>query len=870
MKRFPIKYRLASIILIMFVPLTAFSVYHYFEMAAHEKAAMTALNIRSIQSISGDLDDLIDMSFGMVKTLSLHPVVLARNAGGSDRLFRSALGSFPFQMNILAADMRGDNYGSAVGGPSETRRLNYADMDWFRSAARGEAIVGNLHFSKLFRTPSVMIAGPVRDAGGRQVGVLGMPLSLEKMRERILETYHLPPDYFVVLTDSKGTVLIDTRSKEAGGMDLHDVPLARAARSSGSGSDEGEWADGTRMMMSFATVGRAGWKVMALVPVRKAYHHAYIMSRNYIVAFVIVGLLAVALSIIPSSRISLNLSKLIKGLGEVERGNLSYEIKLNSIDELGEVADAFNRMAKKRRGAEEGIRKSESFLSSVLEGIGEGVIVIDGDYRIIMANKGYCSQVKIGCDEIIGRHCYELSHHRGEPCHAREPGCECAVKKCFETGEHYRAIHTHFDRDGKPIYVETNAYPLRDASGSVVSAVETLVDITEKKSLEAQLLHAQKMEAVGTLAGGVAHDFNNILTAIIGYATLLQLKMQKDDPAISFVENILSSSERAANLTQSLLAFSRKQVVTKQPVKVNDVIMRVERLLHRLIGEDINLRANLTGRDTTVLADAAQLEQVLMNLATNARDAMPDGGVLSIETDIADVDHEYVRIHGYGREGLYARITVSDTGAGMDHETQARIFEPFFTTKGSGKGTGLGLSIVYGIIKSHGGYINCYSEPGVGATFRIYLPLVKAEVAASEAARTAMSPRGTETVLLAEDNPEVRALVRSVLEDFGYGVIEAEDGEKAVSRFAENADRIDILLLDVIMPKKNGKEAYEEIMKMKPAIKAVFMSGYTADIIQRKGVMAEGLNLILKPVSPTDLLSKVREVLDVPGLPISR
>jgi CheY-like chemotaxis protein len=372
------------------------------------------------------------------------------------------------------------------------------------------------------------------------------------------------------------------------------------------------------------------------------------------------------------------------------------------------------------------------------------------------------------------------------------------------------------------------------------------------------------MEAIGQLAGGVAHDFNNILTAIIGYGSILHRKMEKNDPLRINVEHMLASADRAAHLTYSLLAFSRKQILDPRHVDLNDIIARVENLLRRVIGEDIELKTSLKKGPVTVNADSGQIEQVLMNLATNARDAMPRGGSFTIETDTLYLDEAFARVHGYGEAGAYALVSVTDTGTGMDEEMRKKIFEPFFTTKEVGRGTGLGLSIVYGIIKQHQGFINVYSEPGKGTAFKIYLPLLKPEIEKKMPAAVYEEepPRGTETVLVAEDDDAVRELSRAVLEESGYMVIEAKDGADAVDKFMKNRDAVRLVILDMIMPKKSGKEAYEEIKKTNPAIKTIFVSGYTADKLQREGLLEQGMELIIKPLGPGAFLKKVREVLD--------
>lgn len=330
----------------------------------------------------------------------------------------------------------------------------------------------------------------------------------------------------------------------------------------------------------------------------------------------------------------------------------------------------------------------------------------------------------------------------------------------------------------------------------------------------------------------------------------------------TYTSHILYSAQRASHLTQALLAFSRKQIINPKPVNLNDIILTFEKILSRIIGEDIELSTSLSEEDLIIMADATLIEQILMNLVTNARDAMPEGGNLIISTEKTRINSEFIHAHGFGKSGFYALVSVKDTGYGMDLKTQAKIFEPFFTTKETGKGTGLGLSVVYGIIKQHEGYINVYSEIGKGTIFRIYLPLIDKIIEGEQTTDISPLEGSLETVLLAEDDVEVRRLYKQILCEFGYEVLEADDGEQAVRLFHENKDRIALIIFDVIMPKKNGKEAYDEIKKINPNIKTIFTSGYTADIVHKKGILDEGLDFLSKPVSPQGLLKKVKEVLE--------
>ncbi|HMK61016.1 MAG TPA: ATP-binding protein [Dissulfurispiraceae bacterium] len=394
----------------------------------------------------------------------------------------------------------------------------------------------------------------------------------------------------------------------------------------------------------------------------------------------------------------------------------------------------------------------------------------------------------------------------------------------------------------------------------IISGVN--VDITERKDLEEQLRQAQKMEAVGVLAGGIAHDFNNIMSVILGFTELLHMMLASDDRVKSYLGQIMKAVERASRLTHSLLAFSRKQVMTISEIDINDLIARLSNLLVRVIGEDIELRTVLQHQSAKIMADSGQIEQIIMNLATNARDAMPNGGTLTIVTRTEDIGPAFCATHDCDKPGRYAVISVSDTGVGMDEETRKRIFDPFFTTKEPGRGTGLGLAMVYGIVRQHNGMIDVTSTLGKGTVFHIYLPIVQnvsTDNLETDAPKKIVG--GTETILVAEDDPTLRELSRMMLESYGYKVILAEDGEDAVSKYQELNDGIDLVILDMIMPKMSGLEAYKAIQKIRPHGKVVFLTGYTADKLQRTGFDSVDVEIITKPISQHDLLTIVRKVL---------
>ncbi len=505
-------------------------------------------------------------------------------------------------------------------------------------------------------------------------------------------------------------------------------------------------------------------------------------------------------------------------------------------------------------------RKAEYLIKDILDNMGEAIIVIDNDYKVISAKRAVCEQTGLPVEDILRKHCHQITHHSERPCF--DIGEECPIRATFITGESHSVTHVHYASDGKESYVEIRSYPIKDSSGRVRSAIETITDVTERRKFEEHLRQAQKMEAIGALTGGISHDFNNILTTILGYGEFIRDELEENSPLKKYIEMIISSGTKAARLTQSLLAFSRKQVIRPEPLKVNSVVGKMETMMSRLIGENIEISAELSDDPLVVMADSVQLEQVMMNLATNARDAMPEGGTILVKTETMEIDSMFIESHGFGKPGKYALISLSDNGTGMKENVLQHIFEPFFTTKEVGKGTGLGLSVVYGIIKQHEGFINVYSEPGIGTTYKILLPLLDAEVVEKPEQEIEKARKGTETLLIAEDDEAVRSMIVKTLTDFGYKVIEATDGEDAMEKFRENIDDVQLLMLDMIMPKKNGTEVLKAARQLRPGIKAMLISGYPADFIDKKIVPEEGLHLVNKPIFPTALLKKIREVFD--------
>ena len=518
-----------------------------------------------------------------------------------------------------------------------------------------------------------------------------------------------------------------------------------------------------------------------------------------------------------------------------------------------------SRRAEQAQGiAEEALRLSEQRFRELLENIHLASVILDTEGKVTFCNGFLLQLTGWSREDAMGADWCNLFL----PLEDRE-----RMRALFAEGLARGEIPAHHEnpivtRDGELRTVSWDNTVLHNTDGTLAGIASIGMDLTQHRALEEQLRQSQKMEATGLLAGGIAHDFNNILTVIIGYCSIMQMRMDQEDANRASVDQVLAAAERAAGLTRSLLAFSRKQVMNPHQVDLNAIVRHVEHFLRRVIGEDIALSADLHGEELYVLVDSSQIEQILMNLATNARDAMPGGGTLSISTQVAELD-PVMAGSGACPPGRYALLTVSDNGTGMNEETRGKIFEPFFTTKEVGKGTGLGLAMAYGTVMQHSGQISVDSEPGRGTSFRVYLPLVayQAPVPRQEASPFVLHT-GNELILVAEDEPAVRELVEGILVKFGYRVLLACDGEDAVAKFSAHRDEIDLVLLDMIMPKLSGKAAYDEITRLKPGVRAIFTSGYTADVISSKGELGPGMELVMKPVHPLLLLRKVREKLD--------
>jgi PAS domain S-box-containing protein len=505
-----------------------------------------------------------------------------------------------------------------------------------------------------------------------------------------------------------------------------------------------------------------------------------------------------------------------------------------------------------RRMAEAALVESERTFRSTFDEAPLGIAQATVDGRWIRVNRHLESILGWKSDELVGQSLFDVFHPDDLAL-----GLATTVSGAGDREERVRR------KDGQFVWIRLTISPVRSSSGEPRHLIVILEDVSERRRLEARLRESEKLEAIGRLAGGVAHDFNNLLTAIIGYAQLLAESLDHDDPKADDVEEIIKAAERSAALTGQLLAFSRKQVLVPAILDLNALVRETTVLLRRVIGEHIDLATVLAVDLEPVSADPTQVQQIVINLAVNARDAMPSGGHLTIETVNAVVDESDTQHQAVSEPGRYVMLSVSDTGVGMDADTKLRVFEPFFTTKEQGRGTGLGLATVYGIVKQSGGFIGVYSEPRQGATFRVYLPAVpgaKATVARRE--RKLFAKAGNETILVVEDERSVRTMTRLILERAGYHVVEAAAPDEAQEIFRARASEIDLMISDVVMPGAHGPALFKELTVDHPSLRVLYMSGYTDDEIIRAGRLEGGENFMEKPFTSQRLLEKVREILD--------
>ncbi len=729
--------------------------------------------------------------------------------------------------------------------------LNMADADEFTMpATTGQSYYSPIYFDALTGEPMMKISVPIRDLHDLGLkGVLVTEMTLKFMRHAVA-AMRIGRDGTAYITDQQGR-LVAHPNRSLVLRNVHfeapDLPTIMKGISGDKAVVAAEKIHFGNQTMFFVTE----------IPTAEALRHIHrsIFILSSFLLLLLIG--AVVLGFIVVRQIIRPIEALAETARNISQGDFSQKAKTKRMDELGELGMAFNTMTERLLTTIDHLEREKDFVRNVIESLTHPFYVIDvNDYTIKLAN----SAANFG-SLSPGATCYQLTHKQDHPCGGDEH--PCVIREVMKTKKPVVVEHLHPDPAGKMATFEIYGYPIfDDDEDEVIQVIEYNIDVTEKKNLEAQLLQSQKLEALGSLTGGVAHDFNNYLTTIIGYSQMGMRKLPEDAPLRPRLETIIEAAQKAAALTKQLLAFSRKQVMEIKLIDLNTLIRNMVKMLDHLVGKKIEMKELLRDSIGTIKADSSQVEQIIMNLAVNARDAMADGGTLFFETDSIVLDASYCQAHPEVRPGPYVIFSVTDTGHGMPAEVRDNIFDPFFTTKGEGEGTGLGLSTVYGIVKQLNGQIFVYSEPGTGTAFKIYFPEFKDGGEALEEKETPVTLGGSETILVVDNEPGLRVIVKDTLQSFGYEVLVAASGEEALELAKSSDKKINLLLTDVLMPGMNGRELAKKLTAVDQEIKVLFMSGYTDDIISHQGVLEPGIMLINKPLVPNLLDRKIREILD--------
>ncbi|MFA5072438.1 MAG: cache domain-containing protein [Nitrospirota bacterium] len=818
-------------------------------------------------SIANNLEQLVAGSHQVLLTLSKLPYVQNLDSDACNSFFYTLNNGFPMYRNIAAFKLNGDNFCSGIPFKG---KLNISNDLYFQKLIHKKTISFDTYrIGEISNKPLLNIAYPILTVKKQIQGAVVISLDVAWLREE-LDKILLPEKASLMVIDREGTILyLSPDSQKWIGKNIFSERIVKTILNQKTGMVEGFDPEGIKRIFSFLPVqgtNNGMYVCLGIAPDIAFAGINKILKKNLLTLF-FVSCMVGAFAWFGGDYFIMRrrIRRLAKATDELSKGNLNVRVNVSDQqDEIAQLGERFNRMTEALqrhitdlKQAEESLKISEEKYRTLFEESKDGVFMSTPEGRYLDMNPaglemlGYASKEELLAIDIT------------TDIYAN-PDDRISYQKLLERAGYVKDYEIQMKkRDGTKITVLSTTTTVRDKNNEIILYRGIMRDITEHKRLELQLLQAQKMEAVGQLAGGIAHDFNNILTAIMGYGHILQIKMPANNPDRIYVDQMLGAANRAAEVTRSLLAFSRQQLINPPPINVHDIIIQFEKLFSRIIGEHIEVVTSFQRNDIIITADASQIEQVLMNLATNARDAMPNGGKLALNIELANLDDSFVRNQGYGKAGTYALISVSDTGIGMEQEVIKKIYDPFFTTKEVGKGTGLGLAMVFGIMKQHEGYILVDSKPGSGTIFKLYLPaVIQKKAIVVKPPDVSFPKQGTETILVAEDDEFVRNLAEIVLSHAGYTVISARDGEEAIQKFKENKDNIRLILMDVIMPGKKGTEAYEEIKHINPDVKIIFSSGYTANMIHKDSLLQEHVNFVPKPLSPKYLLQKVRDVLD--------
>ena len=859
-----IQLRLLLLVMAAALPALLFSVFQARAASQLERGNAEQRALQLALRIASRVDDHVNtvdaLLIALGKSVSVDPAASAQN----DALLSSVssdLGSRFLNLSVATPD--GRVVGLSNGRGRNTGTITVSDRKYFQEALRTRGLgIGEPMIGRVSSQYSIALGRAILGPRGEPVGVVAASTLLAQLRV-ILIPADLPNQAEVTLTNADGVVLARTTNAERRvGRDVAELATARRRPTGREGVSEVTGADGVRRFSGFATATRVPWTVYVGVPSDVALAHAHATERQARGLFVGSLTLSLLLAFLLARGISGPVRALTADANAFAAGDLTHRTAVRADGELNTLATTFNRMADalQRRGTELGA--SEMRYRSLFDTLPLPMWVYDVDTRrFIAVNDAAVLRYGYSRDEFLTmtvadvRPADELDRFNAATLTGRTKRVE---------GELWR----HRTRTGELLDVEISSDEL--VYGTIRARLVVVNDVTVRRRTEAelrasqeQLRQSQKMEAVGSLAGGIAHDFNNLLTAILGYCDLALEGIEPASTASSDVAEIRRAAERAAELTHQLLAFSRRQVLKPVVFSLGEAVEQTEKIMRRLISENIALELLVAGDTPLVRADPAQLEQVILNLAVNARDAMPRGGRLGVRTGARMVNRTLLTTGTALPPGRYAILAVSDTGTGILPEVRERLFEPFFTTKPRGQGTGLGLATVYGIVQQTGGGIEVETEPGLGTTFTLYFPVA---AASSEPIREPEVPRqpaarGEGTILLAEDDDAVRAIAREALERAGYRVLAAKDGATALSLEEQYAGPIDLLLTDVIMPGMNGRELAEALVARRPTLLVLFASGYSDNVLLDQGVLASGVSLLDKPFTPAALTAKVAAIL---------
>jgi PAS domain S-box-containing protein len=861
-----IQQRLLMLVIAAALPPLLFSVVQARNASAVERDNAEQRALQLARRIATRVDDHVNTVDALLVALSHTVVVDTAAIQRNDSFLRSVSRDLGDRfLHLSVADRTGRVVGiSAPGGTRRIHVVGVSDRRYFRDAMASRGLgVGDLMIGRVSNEYSIALGRAVIGPKGKPIGVVAASTLLAQL-EAILVPKNLPAEAVVTLQDAHGTVLARTMDAEHWvGRDVSGLRWTPADTAATEGVLEVRDMDGVPRLAAYASATRAPWRVDVGIPSAIALARVHASGRTAS----LLGLASLAVALFLAGLMAHGIAAPVRALtadaDAFAAGDLARRVQVHGDGELGVLASTFNRMADALQRRTDQLSESEMRYRTVFDTMPLPMWVFDREtLRFLTVNAAAVARYGYTRDEFLGMTVGDL-----RPEEDRQRFLESLAERAREPNVR-EASWRHVTRSGEMIHVEISADDV--AYGESRARLVVANDVTERERTEAalrtsqeQLRQSQKLEAIGSLAGGIAHDFNNLLTAILGYCDLALDAIPADSKASEDVLEVRRAAQRAAELTHQLLAFSRRQMLKPRVFALAEAVRETEKILRRLISENIALELLVEGNETLVCVDRTQLEQVILNLAVNARDAMPRGGTLRLATGAIELDSPVAAAGSIIAPGRYALLTVTDTGTGIPPEIRDRLFEPFFTTKARGQGTGLGLATVYGIMQQSGGAVQITSAVGAGTTFALYFPMADPDGERQDEVddRHDADARGQGTILLTEDDDAVRAIARETLERAGYRVLPARHGADALAVAESYDDPIDLLVTDVIMPGMNGRELAQTLSRRRTNIRVLFASGYTYNVLAGQDALTPGMMLLDKPFTPAELVAKVRDVL---------